>query len=252
MESPFSKTLPILVARALAGVLALACASLLVGQEDGVPWIVDYQTGPWTRPWPVNAPATELDRKGLEDDFAFPEPIPADWPLDIPGVTLIALPDSKRVFHGNGGTWPGFELLLVNPTAKPLRFRFPGESPAILREAFDGRWRPIESPPLGGFCGNSDTVVDLPPGHLWRFVVPRYGGDLIRPQRFRVLLPGGPIVSNEFEGRSTPGQFEPPRDGDPVLVSTSDSIVDGRESAPLLKLPMARAIKDLWAEAPHR
>lgn len=142
-----------------------------------------------------------------------PRLLPTGSPYAHQGVQLVALPDSADRFHSPGdpveAQYDGFTLLLVNASDDELKLDARDSTLPIQREALDEyqQWRPIEYLDRG-FCGNSSHRVFLSPGQYWRFSVPVYAGDMRRPMRFRLSLPGGrAVLSNEFIGTMEYGQF---------------------------------------------
>ena len=77
----------------------------------------------------------------------------------------------------------------------------------------EGKWKDIDYLP-SSWCGNSYHVVSLEPGAYWKFVIPKFEGDIrtklrIELQYIDALHPKEDkvIYSNIIDGTINPGQL---------------------------------------------
>jgi hypothetical protein len=158
--------------------------------------------------YPAGAPDEDLKGFG---GFGFARfgnlarPLPPGVSVPKGSLSLIAQPEVALLW----GEHLGFRLLLANTTGEPVRLVAQDSLLSILRQAQDehGVWRDLEYMPESS-CGNSYHTVRLHPGRAWRFAVPQFEGPLKTQMRFVLAHKGQTIVSNTFEGRIDPRQFE--------------------------------------------
>jgi hypothetical protein len=243
--------------------IAVAAAVLSVGIGDLPRWAPGEQMRALCRPWEFaeNPPSQEM--AATSNYFTFQEPIPSDVVCPESKPCLIARPDVPRVFSWGQNQYQGFELVLANPTSRPVRLVFPQTLP-IVREALspDG-WRMAEAWPCWPWCGNANSATDLKPGHCFRFAVPVYAGELRLTQRFRGVLIGGTlmadsrveVVSNEFESTLSAVQLLPANDClglVPVIDTTVSPGGTARRDARMDLLPVGRTLVQFCAELTSR
>ena len=113
------------------------------------------------------------------------------------------------------GSFRGLPVYIYNTTNDTCQFRAEDSRLYMKTQALDesGNWKDIDYLPHS-WCGNSYHIVSLEPGAYWKFVIPRYGGEISTKLRIELqyidrLNPKKNEVlhSNIIDGKVNPGQF---------------------------------------------
>jgi hypothetical protein len=109
----------------------------------------------------------------------------------------------------------GFPVYVCNTTKDSCQFHAEDSRLNMKMQALDegGNWKDIDYLPHS-WCGNSYHIIALEPGAYWKFVIPRFEGEIptklrlelqfidrLNPQKNKVLY------SNIIDGKVNPGQF---------------------------------------------
>ena len=120
-----------------------------------------------------------------------------------------------------GGVYKGITVYLANTTSKKIDFNAQDSRIHMKVQALNaqGVWNDIEYLP-SSWCGNSYHTLTLKPKYFWKFVSPKYAGDIKTKLRIelRYINPKSKgkysyekeeitIYSNEYEGFVNPAQF---------------------------------------------
>jgi hypothetical protein len=109
----------------------------------------------------------------------------------------------------------GFPIYLSNTTADTCAFHAQDSRLYMKIQAQDkhGDWKDINYLP-SSWCGNSYHIINLEPGAYWKFMMPRFEGDISTILRLRLeyIDKGNPkenkiLYSNSIKGNINPAQF---------------------------------------------
>lgn len=112
-------------------------------------------------------------------------------------------------------SYNGYPVYVANTTTDTCQFHAQDSRLSMQMQALDreGNWKDIDYLP-SSWCGNSYHVLSLEPGAYWKFVIPKFEGEI--PTKLRIQLEyidalhpknDKVIYSNTIDGAINPAQF---------------------------------------------